>query len=140
MKVTSISNNLQFKAMLPKSDLRLLTETAKCRDDSTGIPKLCFLLESLAKMPGENAELKTVRRNSQSALAEYMAGCPCPNGYQLIIDGKLVMAGANIFDVLYSYVNSNNSKDDKIPKHSFEMTMEDCAGKTEQDIENLLRD
>lgn len=144
MKVTPINNNqLQFRANLPKKELTTLVDSALCHDKTAGIPKLYTLLEQLDKMPGDKAKLTTIIKNSQSDVVGLAAGFFKPNSCQLRIDDELVAEGQNIFDTLYSYVTSKQTKDGKkiqMPQTIFDALWWNNAEKNVSDVESLLKD
>ena len=141
MKIIPINNSQpQFKAKLPKTELNTLVDSALCHDKVAGIPKLYTLLESLDKMSGEKAEIKSWIRNSQSQVIGLISDCG--GQYQFRIDGELKEEGRNIFDTLYNAVTTAKTKDGKkipMPKTVFDMMWWNNSDKTIADVENLLR-
>ena len=144
MKILPINNTQpQFKANLPKKEINTIIDSALSHDKQAGIPKLYTLLERLDKMPGRNAEIKTLARNNQSSLMGFGTDYFNANYWQLRVDDKLVSEGPNAYDLLYSATTSTKPTDGRkiaMPQAVFDLLWWENREKTAQDIEQFFRD
>ena len=143
MKILSINNNYQprFGINLSKKEGPKLIKAALSHDEEAGIAKLYTLLALLDKIPGNNATLKTVRLSRKE---QPLGFCPSnPNIYQLRIDGKLIGEDYNLYNMLYSAITSKQTEEGEkipMPQTAFDAMWRVNTDKTEQDIEQFLKD